>query len=130
MLPLVDVHILCVPHFVRRRGAEGSIYGVSYAQAGRQMASTHTHMVMNLPSCMAVVPFSLWPLREKWALVPMNFSEITVNKKTNIYKDLMVFLALDFFRRIKFEVCSDTGSLNCCRMNFTQPLSTVRPTLR
>ena len=40
MLPLVDVHILCMPHFVRSRGAQGTLYGVSYAQVGRQMAST------------------------------------------------------------------------------------------
>lgn len=97
MLPFVDVHILCVPRFDRSRGVQGSLYGVSYTQVGRQMACTHTHIIMNSPRCTAVASFSLWPLRERWVLVPMNFSEITVNEKTNIYKDLMIFRALDFF---------------------------------
>lgn len=38
--PLTDVHILCEPHLVRSRRAQGSIYGVSYAC---QVASTHSH---------------------------------------------------------------------------------------
>lgn len=97
--PLADVHILCEPHFVRSRGAQGSLYGVSCAQVGRQLASTRTCIIMNLPRCVAVAPFLLWPIREGRVLLPMDFSKIIINEKTNIYKGLMRFLTLDFFKK-------------------------------
>lgn len=73
---------------------------MSYAQVGRQMASGHTHIVMDLPRCRAGAPFSLWPLWERWVWVPMNVSAIAVNEKTDIYKNLMNLMKRQILIRI------------------------------